>query len=134
MIQNQRFNGYRYRTHIICHIGVQWEGCSVTTLNQINDSKVILDRLNQIERLILDGVGSPWLQTKEAAAYLRCSLSKFEDLSQRGRFPYCRLDVSAPKSRRLYHRKHLAAYLLTGKNARVDRLGNREKKMVEELA
>ncbi len=92
----------------------------------------IRERLDEILQ-ILEGGQSPWKTTCEAAHFLRCSESKVEQLTARGLLPYRRLDPTAPRSPRLYHRKDLTAYLVTGRNPHEHHLSAQERRMVEEL-
>ena len=96
-------------------------------------SKKIDQKLGRILK-ILEGQNSPWLSSKEAAAYLRCSLSKVEDLTTSGLLPYRRLDPRSSRSLRLYHRRDLAAYLVAGRNPHSTPLSASERKQVKELA
>ena len=94
---------------------------------------LIIERIDALEKLMVGVLGSPWLTLEEAGRYLRCSKRKIEHLLASGRLPYFRLDPSLTQSRKLIHRKHLAAYLLTGKNSENDHLTVKEKRLVEEL-
>lgn len=76
---------------------------------------------------------SPWRTTKGAAAYLRCSPSKIEALTNLGLLPFYRQDSTAPRSPRLYHVKDLTAYLITGLNPQKHHLSAQERRIVEEL-
>ena len=93
----------------------------------------ILRRVNDIEKLIRGEFNSPWLTTREAAKLLRCSESKLNQLTAAGLIPYKRQDPTANKSLRLYHVKHLTAYLVTGRNTVRKPLSKEEKRIVEEL-
>lgn len=97
------------------------------------DMALILARLDTLDKAILGLHVSPWMTTKEAAAFLRCSESKINQLSDTCLLPYRRLDPTAPRSTRLYHRKHLTAYLMAGRNPVKHRLSPEEKRLVEEL-
>ena len=93
----------------------------------------ILRRVDDLEKLIRGGFNSPWVTTREAATLLRCSESKLNQLTAAGLIPYKRQDPTAPKSPRLFHRKDLTAYLVTGRNPARKPLSKEEKRMVEEL-
>ena len=97
----------------------------------LTDMNLILARLDSIDKAI-QGV-SPFLTTAEAAGYLRCSPRQIERLTSLGLLPYRRQDATRSKSPRLYHRKHLTAYLVTGRNPIKHRLSPDEKRLVEEL-
>lgn len=94
---------------------------------------LILSRLNDLTRTIHGQIVSPWLTTKEAAAYMKCSTRQIEKLTRLGLLPYQRQDRTAEKSPRLYHRKLLDAYLITGKNPHAHRLTPAEKQSVKNL-
>lgn len=79
-------------------------------------------------------INSPWLKTSEAADYLRCSPRKIEDLTSRGLLPFSRQDSTSPKSPRLYNRRCLDGYLISGKNLHSQRLSPEEKRLVKQLA
>lgn len=98
-----------------------------------NEIAMILQRVENIEHLLLGGHVTPWLTLEEAARYLRCGKRKIEELLASGKLPYVRLDPSLKKSPKLIHRKHLAAFLLTGKNSESDHLTAKEQRLVEEL-
>ncbi len=99
----------------------------------VADTALILARLDSIDQR-LDGKHiSPWLTTKEAASYLRCSPRQIESLTAEGLLPYKRQDPTCSRSPRLYHRKHMTAYLVAGKNPVKHRLSPEEKRLVEEL-
>lgn len=97
------------------------------------DVAMLLARLDEIGCLIQQNLTSPWMNTAEAAKYLRCSASQVEKLTHAGLLPFRRLDPNKPKSHRLYHRKHLTAYIITGKNPATQRLTPDERRMVEDL-
>ena len=101
-------------------------------MKQTLDIDLILSRLDDLAGIIR-GQTSPWYTTCEAANYLRCSPRQIEKLTQLGLLPFKRQDPTAPKSPRLYHRKHLTAFLLTGKNPVAQHLSPSEKHLVEEL-
>ncbi len=97
------------------------------------DMAMILTRLDDISRQLQGQHSSVWYTTKEAAAYLRCSVSKINQLTDRGKLPFKRQDPTTSRSPRLYHRKDLTAFLVTGCNPRKRRLSPEEKRLVEEL-
>ncbi|MCH7574697.1 MAG: hypothetical protein IIA59_06165 [Candidatus Marinimicrobia bacterium] len=99
----------------------------------MTDLQQIAMKLDRLERLIMGRPDSPWLTSREAASYLRCSISKVESLTARGLLSYRRLDPTAPKSPRLYISRQLDAYVVTGKNPTTHRLTPLEKQEVEEL-
>ena len=88
--------------------------------------------LEEILRVLRAGQ-TPWLTTRGAAQFLRCSESKVEQLTARGLLPCRRLDPTSPRSPRLYHRKDLTAYLVTGRNPRESRLSPADKRLVEDF-
>ena len=94
---------------------------------------LILNRLDDLVRLVGGEKFSPWLTTVEAARYLRCSTSHIERLTRQALLPFKRQDPAASRSTRLYHRKDLVGFLVTGKNPTVHALTPLEKKEVEEL-
>lgn len=55
------------------------------------------------------GSGSPWMNTKEAAEYLRCSPSRIRKLTMTGELPH-----EKDGSRNLYHRNQLYEFVLQG--------------------
>lgn len=93
----------------------------------------ILNRLDNIEYLLREQFNSPWMTAKEAAWFLRCSVTQINRLASVGLLPYRRQDPTAPKSPRLFHRKDLTAYLVTGRNPARKPLSKEERRMVEEL-
>lgn len=97
------------------------------------DLGLILNRLDDLARMVQGKHVSPWKTTQEAADYLRCSPRQIEQLTRRGLLPYRRQDPTASKSTRLYHVKHLTAYLVAGRNPTTQRLTPAEKREVEEL-
>lgn len=101
--------------------------------NTAADMTLILARLDDIDRRLDGNHVSPWLTTQEVARYLRCSPRKVEQLTRLGLLPFHRQDSTCPRSPRLYHRRHLTAYLVAGKNAVKHRLSPEEKRLVEEL-
>ena len=92
----------------------------------------ILARLDQIEAS-MHRVSSPWLTTSEAAGYLRCSDSQIERLTKSGQLPFYRQNPDSQRAPLLYHRTHLDAYLVTGKNCQAVKLSPAERKRVREL-
>ena len=99
----------------------------------MNEVGLILARLDDIARRLDGSHVSPWMNTKEAASYLRCSVRKVELLTRLGLLPYHRQDATRSKSPRLYHRKHLTGYLVSGHNPATHRLTPAEKREVKEL-
>ena len=97
------------------------------------DQEMILARIDELLSLIQGLATSPWMNTREAAAYLRCSLSKINRLADRGLLPYRRLDADAPRSKRLFHRRDLTAYIITGRNPGTYRLSPAERSLVDQL-
>jgi len=97
------------------------------------DMSLILARLDDLDRRLNDKHDSPWLTTVGAARYLRCSKSQIERLTRQSLLPFKRQDPTTPKSPRLYHRRELTAFLVTGKNPETHPLTKEEKKKVEEL-
>jgi len=95
--------------------------------------KLILSRLDDLARQLDGKHVSPWLTTVEAAQYLRCSTSHIERLTRQALLSFKRQDPTTLKSPRLYHQKHLTAFLITGKNPSVHRLTPAEKRQVEDL-
>lgn len=96
--------------------------------------EILSNQLLRIETLLEGACGiSPWLTTAEAASYLRCSVSKIEQLTKRGLLPFQRQDPTHSQSPRIYHRKYLLAFLITGNNCEKHRLSAEEKRLVEEL-
>lgn len=94
--------------------------------------QTILSMLRDLESR-MESSNSPWLSAREASKYLRCSVRKINALTKAGHLPYHRLDSANSRSVRLYHRKHLAAYLVSGHNPVTHRLTPQEKEMVEDL-
>ncbi len=97
------------------------------------DMALIMSRLDDLARQLAGRHLSPWMNTREAAAYLRCSLSKINRLADRGLLPYRRLDADAPRSKRLFHRRDLTAYIITGRNPGTYRLSPAERSLVDQL-
>ena len=94
---------------------------------------LVLNRLDDLSRMLRGVHVSPWLSSAEAANYLRCSISQIEKLTRRGLLPFSRQDSTSPKSPRLYHRRHLDSYLIGGRNPLTQRISPAEKRLVEEL-
>ena len=94
---------------------------------------LILARLDSIDRRLDGKYTSPWFTSAETAVYLRCSPRKVEELTRLGLLPFRRQDPTVPKSPRLYHRKHLTAYLVAGRNPVSNRLSPAEWREVEDL-
>lgn len=94
---------------------------------------LVLARLDDLARQLDGSHVSPFMTTAEAASYLRCSTRHIERLTSQGLLPFHRQDATCPKSPRLYHRKHLTAYLVAGRNPVEHRLSPVEKREVEEL-
>ena len=92
----------------------------------------ILARLGGIEAALARKI-SPWFIATEAADYLRRSTRKLEDLTGRGMLPFHRQDPTSPKSPRLFHRRDLTAFLVTGRNPETHPLTREEKQKVDEL-
>ncbi len=99
----------------------------------LTDIGLVLNRLDDIARLVQGKHVSPWLTTQEVADFLRCSTRQIDNLTDRGLLPFRRQDPTSPKSPRLYHRRHLTAYLIAGRNPESHRLSSEEKRLVEEL-
>ena len=97
----------------------------------MSDLQLILARLDDLGRWLDGKHVSPWLTTAEAATYLRCSPRKIEDLTGKGLLPYRRQDPTCPRSPRLYHKRDLTAFLITGRNPQQHRLSPEEKRQVE---
>ena len=100
---------------------------------RLTDTQFILARLDDLTRRLEGMHDSPWLTTVEAARYLRCSISHIERLTRQALLPFKRQDPTTPKSPRLYHRRELTAFLVTGKNPETHPLTKEEKKKVDEL-
>ena len=100
-------------------------------MNLSPEMSLVMARLDRIEAGQSRQI-SPWLSSAETAEFLRCSVRQIERLTQEGYLPYRRLSPGQRGSR-LYHRKHLTAYLVTGKNPTTYRLTSLEKKEVEKL-
>ena len=98
-----------------------------------NKLDLILDRLETIEKKFVGLKGCPWLLAKEAAAYLRISVSKLDEIVAKGRIPFKRIDPDNPKSPRLFHRKDLVAHLVCASNPQTHRLTQSEKRIVVAL-
>ena len=94
---------------------------------------LILSRMDDLDRMVQGKHVSPWLTTAEAATYLRCSPRKIEALTGKGLLPYRRQDPTHTRSPRLYHKRDMTAFLITGQNPQQHRLSPHEKRMVEDL-
>ena len=101
--------------------------------DDITDTKLILAHLDDLVRLDGGEMLSPWLTTIEAARHLRCSVRQIDRLTHLGLLPFKRQDPTSSRSPRLYHRKHLTAFLVTGRNPIEHPLTAKEKREVEEL-
>ncbi len=99
----------------------------------LTEMGLVLNRLDDIVRLVQGKHVSPWMTTQEAAGFLRCSTRQIDNLTDRGLLPFRRQDPTSSKSPRLYHRKYLTAFLVAGKNPVKHRLSPEEKRLVEEL-
>ena len=108
-------------------------GKSHETMIEYPDMSLVLARLDDIARRLDGQHVSPWMTTKEAAVFLRCSPRQIESLTTEGLLPYKRQDPTCRRSPRLYHRRHLTAYLVAGRNPVTQRLTPAEKREVEEL-
>ena len=97
------------------------------------DVGLLIARLDEIGCFIQQNLASPWMNTADAAKFLRCSVSQIEKLTNAGRLPYYRLNPTAPKSPRLYNRRHLTGFIISGKNPVATRLSPAEKRQVAEL-
>ena len=95
---------------------------------------LVLNRLDALARLLEGVCVSPWMNTQEVADYLRCSPRKVEELTRLGLLPFKRQDPTSPRSPRLYHRRHLTAFLVAGRNPVTHRLTPAERREVEALA
>ncbi len=94
---------------------------------------LILALLGDISRQLQGVNTSPWMTTREAAHFLRCSESHINQLTDRGLLPFKRQDPTAPRSPRLYHKRHLIAFITIGRNPVKHRLSPEEKRLVDEL-
>ena len=101
-------------------------------MSSLPEFEMILARLDQIESELV-GHRPPWMSTSEAAEFIRASTSLIEKLTRAGKIPFYRQNPNAARSSRLYHRKDLIAFLITGKNAQADQLSPQEKKDIERL-
>ena len=99
----------------------------------MDDAGLILARLDDLAKMIAGKHISMWLTTAEAAVFLRCSVTQVERLTRAGLLPFHRLNSTAGRSPRLFHRRHLTAYLVAGKNPVKHRLSPEEKRQVAEL-
>ncbi len=94
---------------------------------------LVLSRLDEIARQLDGKVSTPWFNIQQAASYLKCSVSSIDRMSRRGVLPFHRQDPTSARSPRLYHRRELTAFLVTGRSPRSHRLSPAEKRLVEEL-
>ena len=94
---------------------------------------LILTRLGELDRRLDGKHVSSWLTTSEAAEFIRCSVSQIDRLTKAGQIPFSRQNPNTQRGLRLYHRSHLDAYLLTGKNLQSQRLSPEEKRLVKRL-
>ena len=97
------------------------------------ESTLILKRLGEIVELLNAQNYSQWMTTREVAEFLKCSVSKVDQLTSAGLLPFSRLDPAARKSPRLYHRKHVTGFLVAGRNPVKHRLLPSEKRQVQDL-
>lgn len=101
-------------------------------MSSLPEFEMILERIDRIESTLV-GQRTPWMSTSEAAKFIRASTSLIEKLTRAGDIPFYRQNPGSVRSTRLYHRRDLTAFLITGKNARADQLSPQEKKDVERL-
>ena len=99
-----------------------------------SENELILARLEELTSLIQGLTTSPWFTREEAATFARCSKRKIEQLCALEHLPDFPLYSSLDRSPRIIHRKHLTAFLLTGKNVQTQRLSSKERKLVDELS
>lgn len=97
------------------------------------DLQLVLTRLDDLTRRLDGKPVSPWFVIAEAADYLRCSMRHIDRLTERGLLPFRRQDPTTPRSPRLYHRKDLVGFLVSGKNPETHPLTKEEKRKVDEL-
>lgn len=97
------------------------------------ENAIIMVRVDELTDLLQNLATSPWLKLDEAATFARCSVRKIEQLVAAGKLPCHRSDPSLAKSTRLIHRKHLITFIITGKNAKKQRLSSEEHRLVQEL-
>ena len=98
------------------------------------DLHLILTQLDRIEALLVrHEPASPWLTAFEAAEFLRCSKSKLNQLTADGLLPFKRRDPTLIKSPRLFSRRDLTAFLVTGRNPETNPLSPDERRRVREL-
>jgi len=93
----------------------------------------LIDEIRTLSGTIRGSGQLPWMTSKEAACYLRCSVTKLEDLTKAGMIPFRRLDSRSTRSPRLYHRIDLVKYLVAGRNHDTEPLSVSEKRRVKEL-
>jgi len=94
---------------------------------------MILDGIEKILSTQMTHNPSPWMTTAEAARYLRCSITKIDQLTNSGFLPFRRLDPRASRSPRIYHKRDLTSFLVTGRNPRDKPLKSAEMRAVVEL-
>lgn len=102
-------------------------------MSENSEISLVLNRLDDLARLVQGHSTSPWMTTVEAADYLRCSTRQIERLTSQGLLPFHRQDPTSRRSPRLYHRRHLVAFLVAGRNPVATRLSPAEKRQVAEL-
>jgi len=95
--------------------------------------EMLIEEIRNLPDKISESSMNPWMTSKEAARYLRCSVSKLEDLTSAGMIPFHRLDPRSRRSARLYHCKELATYLVTGRSLQANPLTASERRQVKEL-
>lgn len=93
----------------------------------------IITALDEIAKMLRNEHVSPLMTSAEVADFLRCSKSQVEKLTAGGLLPYYRLDPRKPKSLRLYHRRTVISYLVSGRNPVKHRLAPAEKAIVRDL-
>ena len=94
---------------------------------------VILDGIEKILHTLVRLDPSPWMTTSETARYLRCSITKIDQLTSSGLLPFRRLDPRASRSPRIYHKRDLTSFLVTGRNPHIKPLKPAENRAVAEL-
>ena len=98
--------------------------------------KFLIDRnTKQLDRILelIEGSSAPWLNSRETAVYLRCSPSKIEDLTNSGLLPFRRHVSRLARSPRLYHKKDLDRYLISGRNPAAKPLTASERRILKDL-
>lgn len=99
----------------------------------IGENELVVIGVEELTDFLQNLAASPWLTLEEAATYLRCSKRKIEQLIASRQLPFSRQDPSHQRSPKLIHRKHLIAFLISGKNAITQRLTPVERRLVDEL-